>query len=84
MPATNRTSLYHSNNYSAGASCEHCGGVVRHQKWCTTINPTVSYAYEAVLDSAKLSVRDQLILHALGVVWSGEISCGPDQTTATA
>ncbi len=29
-------SWYHSNRYNAQAACEHCGGIVRHEKWCIT------------------------------------------------
>lgn len=67
-------SWYHSNQYSAKSACEHCGGVVRHEKWCITCDPEVQYAYEVVLDHEKLTLADRLILHALGVVW-GRNSC---------
>ena len=70
MLTTGQSPWYHSNQYTAEAECEHCGGVVRHQPWCITSNGTVSYAYEAVLDPSRLSFQDQLILHALGVMWS--------------
>ena len=60
---------YHSNRYNAEAACQHCGGVLRHTPWCITHNSRVLQAYEAVLDAEKLSVEDQLILHALGVSW---------------
>ena len=65
-PAAN---WYHSNRYSAQAACEHCGGVVRHEKWCRTCDPVVHYAFGVVDDPEKLSFRDRMILHALGVVW---------------
>jgi hypothetical protein len=57
--------------------CEICGLIHRvsdrscpHQEsqnvgW----SKAVRYAFEAVLDSAKLTLHDQLILHALGVAW---------------
>jgi len=59
----------HSNRYSADAACEHCHGVVRHEPWCITCSTEVLYAYEAVIDASKLTVGDQLMLHALGVAW---------------
>ncbi len=85
MPTPSRTTLYHSNRYSADATCEHCGGVVRHQGWCITVNPAVRYAYEVVSDSAKLTLKDQLILHALGVVWGANkclATCNTEKAAA--
>jgi hypothetical protein len=67
---------HHSNKYSAEAACEHCGGVVRHEDWCITSSSTVLYAYEAVLDGDKLSEGDKIILHALGVSWTGKTCSG--------
>jgi len=63
------SSWYHTNKYTADAACEHCGGVVRHEEWCITCNRTVAYAYAAVLDG-RLTMEDELILHALGVCWT--------------
>lgn len=63
------SSGYHTNKYSADSACEHCGGVVRHEKWCITENGLVKYAYEVVLDASKLTEKDKMILHALGVCW---------------
>ncbi len=54
-------------------ACEHCGGVIRHERWCITCDALVRYAYDAVAQPEKLSVADRLILHALGVLW--EESC---------
>jgi hypothetical protein len=62
-------SWYHSNRYTAESVCEHCAGVLRHEKWCITRDPLLQYAFAAVLDAAKLTLRDQLVLHALGVSW---------------
>jgi hypothetical protein len=73
MPPTNTSTWYHSNAYSADAACEHCSGVIRHETWCITCNDRVAYTYEAVLDADKLSMGDQIILHALGAVWSGKV-----------
>jgi len=64
-----QTPIFHSNQYHAGAECEHCAGLVRHEPWCITRNSAVYYAYQAALDPEKLSLADRLILHALGVQW---------------
>jgi hypothetical protein len=69
MFANSAASWYNSNHPQAPSICEHCGGIVRHQKWCITCDPFVQYAYAIVLDSGKLSLTDRLILHALGVAW---------------
>lgn len=61
---------YHSNQYSAETTCGHCGGVVRHEKWCVTCDALVRYAYSIASDPEKLTLRDRLILRALGVSWS--------------
>jgi hypothetical protein len=66
---------YHCNRYHAQAACEHCKGVIRHERWCITYNSLVYYAYEIVTDPAKLTLGDLLILHSLGVTW-GPKSCG--------
>ena len=52
--------------------CEHCGRSVRHEKRCVTCSSMVQYAYRVVTDPGKLSLRDRLILHALGVAWGNE------------
>ena len=70
MFANPAASWYHSNRYSASSSCEHCGGIVRHEHWCITVDAAVQYAYEVVLDAEKLSLIDRLTLHALGVAWA--------------
>ena len=69
MFANPTASWYHSNQYNAQATCEHCGGIVRHEKWCITCDPIVQYAYGVLLDAEKLTLCDRLILHALGVSW---------------
>ena len=69
---------YHYNQYNAQAECEHCGGVVRHEKWCCTRNSMVQYAFGTVLQPEKLTLRDRLILHGLGASWvlnGGETAC---------
>ncbi len=60
---------YHGNHYNAQAACDHCCGVVRHEKWCVTRNTIVQYAYAVVNEPDKLTLRDRLVLHALGVAW---------------
>ena len=62
-------SWYHCNQYNEKSACEHCGGVVRHERWCITCDPAVQYAYEVVLDPDKMTLIDRLTLHALGVAW---------------
>lgn len=73
---------YHSNRYTAESACEHCGGIVRHERWCITRNAIVQYAFGAVLDPEKLMVSDALILHALGVVWGKNQCEGKCRTAA--
>lgn len=74
MSNNSPTVWYHSNRYNAQAECEHCKGIVRHESWCITMDATVAYAYEVVTNPTKLSVGDELMLHALGVKW-GENKC---------
>lgn len=71
---------YHSNQYHAESACEHCGGIVRHERWCVTRDATVRYAFGAVLDPEKLMLSDALILHALGVAWGKNQCKGSCQT----
>lgn len=77
MFANPAASWYHSNQYGAQAACDHCGAVVRHEKWCITCDPLVQYAYGVVMNPEKLTLRDRLILHALGVAW-GNVPCKDD------
>lgn len=65
-PAAN---WYPNTRNSTQAVCEHCGRIARHERWCITRDPIVQYAYAVVSDPEKLSLRDRLILHALGVDW---------------
>ena len=67
--------IFHSNRYHAEATCEHCAGVIRHERWCITCNPHVFYAYEIVVDPGKMQLSDRLILHALGVNWTPGECC---------
>jgi len=75
MPVQNQLSLSHSNQYSADSACGHCDGVIRHEHWCLTQNPSVQYAYRVVSDPSTLSPGDHLILHALGAAWTAKESC---------
>jgi len=75
MPVAETKRWYHSNQYSANSKCEHCAGVVRHETWCATHNPTVAYAYMTATGAAPLSEQDILILHALGVTWNDPTGC---------
>lgn len=69
-PAAN---WYHSNQNNAEATCEHCGGLIRHERWCITRDALVQYAYGVVLDPGKMTFSDRLILHALGVSWQNNV-----------
>jgi hypothetical protein len=80
MFANPTANWYHSNRYNAQSACEHCAGVVRHERWCVTCDPFVQYAFSAVLDAEKLTVTDKLILHALGVAWRDNSCQGTCQT----
>ena len=73
---------YHSNRYNARAACEHCEGVIRHEKWCITLDPIVYYAYQVVADPSQLTMGDTLILHSLGVISEGKTcrgNCEPNR-----
>ena len=72
MFANPSTTWRHSNQYSSQPPCEHCGGIIRHERWCITCDPAVQYAYAVVLDPEKLTISDRLILHALGVAWENK------------
>ncbi len=65
---------YHCNRYNAQAACEHCQGVIRHERWCITRDQLVYYAYQIVTDSSKVTIGDSLMLHSLGVIW-GKMPC---------
>jgi hypothetical protein len=69
MSADAAASWSHTNRHDQQSTCEHCGGVVSHEKWCLTCDALVRYAYTAAQDPEKLTLRDRLILHALGVTW---------------
>ena len=69
-PAAN---WYYGSQPNAHTPCEHCGGTLRHERWCITCDLIVQYAYAIVLDSKKLTFRDGLILHSLGVSWQPDL-----------
>ena len=71
---SNAATWYHTNRYSAQSACEHCQGIVRHERWCITLDPHVQYAFGVILEPEKLTISDTLILHALGVSW-GRTGC---------
>jgi glycerol-3-phosphate cytidylyltransferase-like family protein len=68
MPQNNLVT-YHSNRYHAESACQHCEGVIRHERWCLALNPLVYYACEIVIYPDKLTIGDAIILHSLGVLW---------------
>jgi glycerol-3-phosphate cytidylyltransferase-like family protein len=65
----NKPASYHSNRYNAQSACQHCEGVIRHERWCLTLNPVVHYACEIVVYPDKLTIGDAIILHSQGVLW---------------
>jgi hypothetical protein len=69
MTTTQPHLWYEANQSTANLTCEYCQASAYHELWCITQNFEVMKAWQAVLDPAKLSVHDQLILHALGVAW---------------
>jgi hypothetical protein len=73
------TMWFHSNRHSAPAACEHCGGAVRHEHWCITLNTETFYAYTIVMDPTALTIGDALILHSLGAAWSTAEEFSPNQ-----
>jgi hypothetical protein len=72
MPIHDQYPLQYSNQYCGESACAHCEGVVRHESWCVTQSVTVQYAFRALSDPHQLSFEDELILHALGVIWNAE------------
>lgn len=55
---------------NAQGACDHCHGILRHEDWCVTLDPQVSYARQIVNEASKLTFADSLILHSLGVTWA--------------
>jgi hypothetical protein len=46
MADSNQAVWYHSNRYHAQAACEHCEGIIRHERWCITLDAAVYYAFQ--------------------------------------
>jgi hypothetical protein len=65
----NKAASDHSNGYNAQAACEHCDGIIRHERWCQTLNSVVSYACKIAASPDELTIGDSIILHSLGVRW---------------
>jgi hypothetical protein len=76
MSTHQQTELARRGQYTQSSICGHCLGVTSHEAWCITCNTAVRYAFEIVLDGRQLALGDELILHALGVEWSGAPSSG--------
>jgi hypothetical protein len=70
MADNNGRVIFGTNRYNGQAACEHCGGVIRHERWCITCDPVVYYAYQIAGDASKLTLGDALLLHSLGVSWT--------------
>lgn len=71
MSGYQQTASTHENQLMQGSNCDHCGGTTTHERWCISCNTLVRYAYGIVLDGRHLTLGDAIILHALGVDWSG-------------
>ena len=65
----NKSASYHSNGYNTQSACEHCEGIISHERWCPTLNPVVSYACKIVVSPDELMIGDAIILHSLGARW---------------
>jgi hypothetical protein len=71
MAQSERTSWLHRNQINACEACEVCDGIAnQHEKWCAAVNPLTNYAFAIVTDASRLTERDRLVLHSLGVLWS--------------
>lgn len=79
MSTHQQTESFRSNQLTTGPVCDHCEGVTSHETWCITCNAIVRYAYGAASNSFRLTLGDELSLHALGVEWSGEASEGDNR-----
>ena len=71
MSTRQQNELARGNHYGEGSICDHCAGGTGHEPWCITCNAIVRYAFAAVSRDNHLTLGDELILHALGVQWSG-------------
>ncbi|MGA9564658.1 MAG: hypothetical protein WBS19_03955 [Candidatus Korobacteraceae bacterium] len=69
MTTTQTRPWYQLNESTPDLACEYCRATAHHEFWCITENLEVLKAWQAVLNPAKLSLHDRLILHALGVAW---------------
>jgi len=78
-----QTRSANGNHFMQDSICYHCGGTTTHETWCITCNIVVRYAYAIVLDNQQMTVGDELILHALGVEWSGAQFVGEPRLKAT-
>lgn len=72
MSTRQQTESSRSNPDSTVAVCNHCAGVHSHEPWCVTCNAVVRYAFGLASEGGHPTLGDKLILHALGVEWSGE------------
>jgi hypothetical protein len=54
----NEAAFYHSNGYNAQAACEHREGIIRHERWCRTLDPVVGYACKIVVSADELAIGD--------------------------
>ena len=82
MSTCQQTESTRSNQCSESSICDHCAGVTSHEPWCITCNVVVRYAFEAASAAGRLTLGDELILHALGVEWSREACEGQQRSGA--
>jgi hypothetical protein len=75
--SNNRSPSYHSNRYDAQSACQHCEGVIRHERWRLTLNPVVHDSWEILVYPDKLTIGDAIILHSLGVRWRHLLGAEP-------
>lgn len=61
--------IVHSNRYHAGAVCEFCDGIIRHEPWCIEKCAEVRYAYEIILKPELITESDLCALHGMGVTY---------------
>ena len=74
MSTRQQTESSRNNQLTVDPVCDHCAGTTSHETWCITCNPIVRYAYAAVMDGGRLTLGDELSLHALGVEWTAEVA----------
>jgi len=65
----NKAASDHNNGYTAQAVVNTANGIIRHARWCQTLNPVVCYACRIAASPDELTSGDSIILPSLGVLW---------------